>query len=126
MTTKRIKVTNQVGPLQTRDARFDAFDADDALTGIVTDLEGLGLLHPIDLARVKAILEKYTGNSGVTNATGVTRAGDAADARDAADAAGRAAGAKVRAQVEHIQGIAKNYNAFWDRNAEENARSIRR
>jgi hypothetical protein len=82
-------------------------------------LEALGLLEPIDLARVRAILQEYS-SGGLANELGATT-----PSTDAADA-GRQAAARVRAGVEHIQGIAKNYKAFWDRNAEQNARSIQR
>jgi hypothetical protein len=124
---KTISIRHGLGPLQTTDSpRFDAFDTADALGEIVSDLEGLGLLEPIDLARIRAILTKYTGNSGVTNTTGVTRAGDAADALDAAHAAGRQSAAKVRGQAEHIAKVANGYRDFWDRKNRELRDSVRR
>jgi hypothetical protein len=115
-----MKISHLGSLVETTDAvRFDAFDGDTALGQIVAALESPGLLEPMDLARVRAILTKYTGNSGVTNGVGVTSAGDAADARDAADASARAAGAKVRAQVGHIAAVNLANRTFWDaRNAE--------
>jgi hypothetical protein len=74
-------------------------------------------LEPIDLARVKAILQKYIGGSGVTNAIGVTRTGDAADA-------GRQAATRVRANIELNQAVASGYKAFWDIKNAEPASSI--
>jgi hypothetical protein len=110
-------------PVQTRDERFDAFDAADALGEIVSDLESIGLLEPIDLARVKAILQKYTGASSTTNQLGGSRAGDAADAT--ADAARKSAAAAAR-NIEHNQSVAAGYKTFWDKNLAENRASIRR
>jgi hypothetical protein len=106
--TKRIKVTNQLGPLQTRDAeRFDAFDSATALGAIVSALESTGLVEGIDLARIKAILQKYVGgSSATTNAVGVTRAGDAVDA-------GQKAAAVVRANIEHNAEVGRGYRDFW-------------
>src|SRR6202035_3298090 len=118
--TPRIKLTNLFGPLQTRDAeRFDAFDATDALGEIVSDLESTGLVEPIDLARIKAILQKYTGGSSTTNQLGGSRAGDAADARDAADVAGRQAAAAVARNISHNQSVARGYADFWNQKNQE-------
>jgi hypothetical protein len=120
MTTIKLKNIrgSLIGPLRTQDARHgdDAAAVDRILIGIKNSL---GVLSDDDVERIEAILQKYTGGSSTVNGLGAARAGDAADA-------GRAAAAKVRAQVEQIQGIAKNYKSFWDRNAKENAAAIRR
>ena len=128
--TTRIKLTNQVGPLQTRDSeRFDAFDADEALGEIVSDLESIGLLEAVDLARIRAILTKYTGASSTTNHLGGSRAGDSADARDAADAAADAArksAAAVARIVSHNAEVGRGYRDFWDKKNAELRDSVRR
>jgi hypothetical protein len=123
--TTTVTLKNQrgslTGLLATTDAqRFDAFDADDALGEIVSDLESTGLLEAIDLARVKAILQKYVGgSSATTNAVGVTRAGDAVDA-------GQKAAAVVRANIEHNAEVGRGYRDFWSQKNQELRDSIRK
>jgi hypothetical protein len=78
-----------------------------------------GLLAPDDLAKVRAILEKYTGASSTVNSMGIARAGDAADA-------GRKAAAVVRASVEHNAKVASGYRDFWAKKNAELRDSIRR
>jgi hypothetical protein len=120
MTT--IRLTNQsgslIGPVETRDSqRFD--DADDALGTVLADLETLGLLEPIDLARVRAILQKYS-SGGLTNALGSTSStGDAEDS-------GRRAAAAVARNIAHNQSVARGYADFWSQKNQELRDSIRR
>ena len=117
---KTISIRHGLGPLQTMDSqRFDAFDTATALGEIVSRLESIGVLEPVDLARIKAIMEKYTGNSGVTNATGGTRAGDAEDS-------GRQAAASVARNIAHNQAVASGYADFWSKKNQELSDSIRR
>lgn len=118
MTTLHLRMTE---PVRTRDAqRFDNFDTATALGEIVAALESPGLLEPIDLARVKAVLQKYVGGSAsVTTATGVTRAGDAVDAA-------RQGAARARAGVEAIQSVNAANKAFWDGKSRELRDSITR
>jgi hypothetical protein len=115
----RISLKNQfgslIGPLRT----FDAIDSERHAEAAGAEIElALGnLLDADDLSRIKAIVAKYVGG-GVVNGAGAARAADADS--------GRAAGAKVRAQVEHTQGIAKSYKTFWDANIAAHNPSIRR
>jgi hypothetical protein len=117
MTT--IRLTNQsgslIGPVETRDSqRFD-----DALGNVLADLETLGLLEPIDLARVRAILQKYS-SGGLTNALGSTSStGDAEDS-------GRRAAAVVARNIAHNQSVARGYADFWSKKNQELRDSIRR
>src|SRR5258708_40285572 len=95
--TTTIKLKNQrgtlLGPLRTTDSPAAA------IGDFFSDLETtLGLLDAIDLSRIRAILEKYTGGSSTVNGLGMARAGDAADA-------GRAAGRKVAAEISHNQSV---------------------
>lgn len=116
MTT--IKLRHQgplVGPVPT----FDTIDSERHADMAAAEIElALGnLLDADDLSRIKAIVAKYT-SGGITNGAGATRNADADS--------GRAAGAKVRAQVGHTQGIAKSYKTFWDANIAAHNASIRR
>jgi len=62
---------------------------------------------PGDRAKVRAILERYTSGSAV-NGAGATRLGDTLDA-------GRAAGARVRREMEHNAAVAKARVDFWNK-----------
>jgi hypothetical protein len=116
-----IKLTNQrgslVGPLHTHDApRHDTLGT--ALNGIEVSL---GVIDRADLAKIRAVLEKYVGGSSTVNGMGIARAGDSASAD-----VGRRAAAVVRANVENNQKVALGYKTFWDQNARDNMAAIRR
>lgn len=114
---KTISIRHGLGPLQTTDS-----PRHDALGSALAEIEiSLGVLDPTDLAKVRAILQKYVGgSSATTNAVGVTRAGDAADA------AGRQAAARVRANIENNEKVALGYRTFWDARNQELRDSVRR
>jgi hypothetical protein len=116
----RIPIRHGLGPLRTTDS-----PRHDDLGSALAEIEiSLGVLDPSDLAKLRAILQKYcAGSSATTNATGITRAGDSLDA---ADAAGRQAAAKARGQAEHIQAVANSYRTFWDARNQELRDSVRR
>jgi hypothetical protein len=116
MTTTSLK--NLRGSLSTRTQDAPRHDA---LGTTLADIEtNFGLLDPSDLAKVRAILEKYTGaSSSTTNKLGGSRAGDAADAA-------RMAAAVVRATVEHNAEVGRGYRDFWSQKNAEYAASIRK
>jgi hypothetical protein len=115
MTTISLKNLRGSLSLRTQDA-----PRHDALGTTLADIEtNCGLLDPADLAKVRAILEKYTGASSTTNQLGGSRAGDAADA-------GRMAAAVVRATVEHNAEVGRGYRDFWSQKNAEYAASIRK
>jgi hypothetical protein len=117
MTTIRLRQRGSLltGPVPTQDA-----PRHDTLSSTMNDIErGVGVLDPDDLAEVRRILQKYTGASSTTNQLGGSRAGDTADA-------GRAAAARVRANVENNAKVASGYRDFWTARNKELADSIRR
>jgi type IV secretory pathway TrbL component len=117
---KTISIRHGLGPLQTTDS-----PRHDALGSALAEIEiSLGVLDPADLAKVRAILQKYVGGSSANvNELGIVRASDASDA---ADAAGRQAAAGVARNIAHNQSVARGYADFWDRKNQELHDSVRR
>jgi hypothetical protein len=111
MTT--IKLKNQrgtlVGPLHTTDSVATG-DADTWADWDTT----IAALSADELAKVKAIMEKYSGGSSgtTTNKLGATNTGDARS--------------KYQGQVEHTRTVAAGYRDFWDKKNAELAASITR
>jgi hypothetical protein len=72
---------------------------------------------PADLAKVRAILEKYVGGGDyTTTALGTT----------SRDNGARDAGRNVAAQIAHTQTDAAGYRTFWDKKNAELRDSVRR
>jgi hypothetical protein len=113
----KISLKNQfgtlVGPLHTQDARHDDDEAVDRIMHGIKN--SLGVLSLLDVAKIRAVLEKYVGGSSTVNGMGIARAGDASDA-----------GARVRANVENNAKVASGYRDFWDKKNQELRDSIRR
>jgi hypothetical protein len=116
---KTISIRHGLGPLQTTDS-----PRHDDLGSALAEIEiSLGVLDPTDLAKVRAILQKYVGGfSANVNELGIVRAGDAADAVDAA----RKSAADVARNIAHNQSVARGYADFWDKKNAELRDSVRR